>query len=240
MPQRIEQPGANFELGYWPIRGLAHPIRFLLAYVGEAVAEVYYGLNQDGTTPDNREDDWFDRKPTLGMPFPNLPYLIDSSRDPELRVSQSDSIMRYLGRRFDLYGDTEDERVVIDVLQDEAYDLRNAIIAAVYIPQQAYDQALADFTTNAMPRYLGGFERYLEASGVTSQFVGSRISFVDFILYELIWQTSVMVPGSVSETRHPHAFAFIEGIPRIPRIADYMARSAYIERPINDVSAAFK
>ena len=59
------------------------------------------------------------------------------------------------------------------------------------------------------------------------------------MLYELIWQTSVMVPGSVTGTSRPHLFAFIEGFAKIPQIATYMASSDYIERPINSPWASF-
>ena len=240
MPQRNEHPGAEIELGYWPIRGLAQPIRLLLAYVETPFTDVLYGLNQDGTQPADRQADWSDAKGTLEMPFPNLPYLIDASGETEIRVSQSDSVMRYLGRRFDLYGDGETDRIMIDILQDEAYDLRNAIVQTAYTPESAFEQAHREFAASAVPRYGDGFERYLRTSGVTSHFVGARISFVDFILYELIWQTSVMVPGSVAAANRPNLLAFIEGFARIPKIAAYMARSDYIERPINDISASFK
>ena len=49
-----------------------------------------------------------------------------------------------------------------------------------------------------------------------------------------------MVPGSVAAANRPNLLAFIEGFARIPKIAAYMTRSDYIERPINDISASFK
>ena len=239
MVQRIEQLGAKFEFGYWAIRGLGQPIRFLLTHAETAFSEIRLGVAQDGSITDNESDDWTTHKGTLSLPFPNLPYLIDSSGHTEVRLTQSNAIMRHLARRLDYYGDTELDRICIDVLQDEAYDLRNSIVNTVYILGAKYRAALDEFTSIAVPRYLGGLENYLSNRGIHTHFVGSRISLVDFILYELIWQVSIMVPGSVTHTHRPGLRAFINAFEEIPQIAAYMAHSDYIDRPINSIWASF-
>ena len=132
MVQRIEQADAEFELGYWAIRGLGQPIRFLLAHAEVAFSEVRLGVNQDGSIIADESRDWATHKGTLSVPFPNLPYLIDSSGPAEVQLTQSNAVMRYLARRFGYYGDTASDQICIDVLQDEAYDLRNSIVKAVY------------------------------------------------------------------------------------------------------------
>ena len=58
MVQKIIDTNAKFELGYWAIRGLAQPIRLLLAYVKEPVTEIRLGINQDGSLIDNEDTDW--------------------------------------------------------------------------------------------------------------------------------------------------------------------------------------
>ncbi len=239
MVQRIEQAGAEFELGYWAIRGLGQPIRFLLAHAEVAFSEVRLGVNQDGSIIADESRDWATHKGTLSVPFPNLPYLIDSSGPAEVQLTQSNAVMRYLARQFDYYGDTASDQICIDVLQDEAYDLRNSIVKAVYTLGAEYEAAFDELTSTAVPRYLDGFESYLSNRGIHTHFVGTRISLVDFILYELIWQVSIMVPGSVTDTHRPSLRRFIEEFAKIPQIAAYMARRDYIDRPINSVSASF-
>ena len=239
MVQRIEQAGAEFELGYWAIRGLGQPIRFLLAHAEVAFSEVRLGVNQDGSIIADESHDWATHKDTLSVPFPNLPYLIDSSGPAEVQLTQSNAVMRYLARRFGYYGDTASDQICIDVLQDEAYDLRNSIVETVYTLGAEYKAVFDEFTSTAVPRYLDGFESYLSKRGIHTHFVGTRISLVDFILYELIWQVSIMVPGSVTDTHRPSLQRFIEAFAKIPQIAAYMARSDYIDRPINSVSASF-
>ena len=239
MVQRIEQAGAEFELGYWAIRGLGQPIRFLLAHAEVAFSEVRLGVNQDGSIVADGSHDWATHKDTLSVPFPNLPYLIDSSGPAEVRLTQSNAVMRYLARRFDYCGDTASDQICIDVLQDEAYDLRNSIVETVYTLGAEYEAAFDEFTSTAVPRYLDGFESYLSNRGIHTHFVGARISLVDFILYELIWQVSIMVLGSVTDTHRPSLQRFIEAFAKIPQIAAYMARSDYIDRPINMPWASF-
>ena len=239
MAKRVNQVGTELELGYWAIRGLGQPIRFLLAHAEVAFSEVRLGVNQDGSGVADESHDWEIHKGTLSMPFPNLPYLIDSSGPTKIQLTQSNAVMRYLARRFDYYGDTESDQIWIDILQDEVYDFRNLIISTAYTLGTEYQVAFNEFTSTAVPRYLDGFENYLSNRGIHTHFVGSRISLVDFILYELIWQVSTMVPGSVTNIHRVSLWAFIEVFEKIPQIATYMASSDYIDRPINSPWASF-
>jgi glutathione S-transferase len=239
MVQRIDTPQAELELGYWAIRGLAQPIRFLLAYAKAPFSEVRIGVSQNGSLIADESTDWESHKHSLGVAFPNLPYLIDKSGPTEVRLTQSNAVLRYLARRFDFYGDSEAEQITIDVLQDEAYDFRNHIVKAAYTLGDGYPAAFAEFAGTAMPRYLDGFESYLAKRENSSHFVGKRTSLADFVLYELIWQASIMVPGSVSQSNRPTLFAFIETFAKHPAIAAYMASADYIERPVNSVWASF-
>ena len=240
--QRLGHCAADIQLGYWALRGLGQPIRFLLAFVKEPFSEIRLGAHPDGSLMNDRSlesADWDEHKHNIQFAFPNLPYLIDTSGPQEIRLTQSNAIFRYLGRRFDLYGDNEAQRCEIDMLQDEAYDYRNWIIETTYVSKTDYPDRLAEFIASAIPRYLDRFEDYLAASAMTSHFVGSRISLVDFILYELIWQTSVMVPGSITDTQRVNLFKFIESFESIPQIATYRMGPDYLDRPINSTWTAF-
>ena len=173
MAQRVDQAGAEFELGYWAIRGLGQPIRFLLAHAEVVFSEVRFGINQDGSILADGSHDWAIHKGTLSMPFPNLPYLIDSNGPAEVQLTQSNAVMRYLARRFDYYGDTESDQIWIDILQDEAYDFRNAIISTAYTLGTEYEAVFDEFTSITVPRYLNRFANYLSNRGISTHFVGS-------------------------------------------------------------------
>ena len=241
MVQKLIQKNADITLGYWGIRGLGQPIRFLLVSADVPFSEIRLGVLQDGTLlNENKEDeDWGRVRATLDMPFPNLPFLVDDSEEPPVNLSQSNAILRYLARRFDFYGDSESDRIEIDVLQDEAYDFRNEIIDTAYTLDESYTAKFENFSTNTLPRYLDSFEAYLAQRKQKYFFVGKRLSLVDFILYELFWQMTLMVPNSISELNRPTLFAFIKAFEKEPRIANYLKSENYIERPINSPWASF-
>jgi hypothetical protein len=144
------------------IRGLAQPIRYLLISADVPFSEIRLGVLQDSTplSEDEENEEWEVVRSTLDMPFPNLPYLIDTSGGSRVCLSQSNAILRYLARRFNFYGGSESERIEIDVLQDEAYDFRNEIINTVYTSVENYASVFEQFSTNIVPRYLNSFETY--------------------------------------------------------------------------------
>ncbi len=73
----------KIQFGYWGIRGRAQVIRLLLTYTGLDWEDTIYS---DPTK-------WFaNDKQTLGLDFPNLPYLIDG----DLKISESSAILRYV------------------------------------------------------------------------------------------------------------------------------------------------
>ena len=241
MVQKLIQEHADITLGYWGIRGLGQPIRLLLVCADVPFSEIRLGVLQDGTllNKEEEDEDWASVRSTLTAPFPNLPYLIDSSGSTPHTLTQSNAILRYLARQLDFYGDSESERTEIDVLQDEAYDFRNEIIQTAYTLGEEYTEVYEHFSTHTLPRYLNSCESYLARREDKIFFVGSRLSVVDFILYELLWQMTLMVPNSITEANRPILFGYIKAFEAIPQIATYRKSKNYIERPINSPWASF-
>jgi len=241
MAQLLGNDQSALTFCYWAIRGLAQPIRFMLAEANIQVHEIRLGVDQDGRTHNEVEEDqdWATHKATLQLPFPNLPYLIDTSGAQKIQITQSNAILRYLARNYGFYGETEYDRVQIDMLQEEAYDYRNKIVQAAYTLGDSYPDAFADFSNNAVPRHVDGFENFLASRPDKAHFVGDKLSLADFVIYELMWQTRLMLPGSISESSRPHLNAFVDQFSRRPLIAAYMQSQDYIERPINSPWASF-
>jgi len=241
MVQKLIQENADITLGYWGIRGLAQPIRFLLVCADVSFSEIRLGVLQDGTllNKDEEDKDWANVRSTLTVPFQNLPYLIDSRGNTTVTLTQSNAILRYLARQLDFYGDSESERTEIDVLQDEAYDFRNEIIQTAYTLGEEYSNLYEHFSTHTLPRYLNSFENYLATREDKNFFVGRRLSLVDFVLYELLWQMTLMVPHSITGSCRPSLFAYIKAFEKIPQIAAYRISDNYIEHPINSPWASF-
>lgn len=77
------------------MRGLAQPIRFLLAHLKvDFAAETYV----QGEAPDYSTASWFDAKDSLGLEFPNLPYFLDG----DVRLTGHLAIFKYLVHRYDV------------------------------------------------------------------------------------------------------------------------------------------
>lgn len=241
MAQHLRNSQATITLGYWGIRGLAQPIRLLLTCAEVPFSELRLGVFQDGTLMNKEEEekDWEKVRSTLNMPFPNLPYLIDNSTATPVQLTQSNAILRYLARCFDFYGDSELERSEIDVLQDEAYDFRNEIVKTAYTLGEEYKGVYDRFVNDTLPEYLGSFEQYLANRKHQTVFVGNRLSLVDFVIYELLWQMKLMVPGSIIVSDQPKLFAFITHFEALPQVAAYRQSENYIEHPINSPWSSF-
>ena len=79
----------KLKLGYWKIRGLAANIRYQLAYMGQPYDMKEYEMTNG---PEFSKKAWLDEKETLGLPYPNLPYLIDG----DVKLTETIAIHRYL------------------------------------------------------------------------------------------------------------------------------------------------
>lgn len=91
----------KIKLGYWKIRGLAHPIRYLLEYVEHPYEDIMY---EQGDPPQYSIESWTKVKNQLGLAFPNMPYMIDG----EVKITDTIAIMIYLCHKYapELLGDT--------------------------------------------------------------------------------------------------------------------------------------
>ena len=95
-------------LGYWKIRGLGAPVRYLMEHAGVKYTNVEY---EQGEGPDFSRESWLSVKFTLGLDFPNLPYLIDG----DVKLTETFAIMKYLADKYkpELLGGSADERARI-------------------------------------------------------------------------------------------------------------------------------
>ncbi|KAK7101905.1 glutathione S-transferase Mu 2-like [Littorina saxatilis] len=210
-------------LAYWKIRGLAQPMRLLLNYVGEKFEDVQYEM---GEGPDFSRDTWLKVKPTLGLDFPNLPYYIDG----DIKITQSNAILRHIARKHDLLGKTEKERVNVDMMLDNAMDLRNGVVGMAYNPN--YEKMIKEYEYKDI---LAGYEKWLSNK---TWFGGENVTVVDFPMYELLDQHRLMIPGCLD--KYPKLTDFMKRFEALPKIKEYMASDKFMKRPINNKCAKFK
>jgi glutathione S-transferase len=211
-------------LAYWDIRGLAQPIRLLLEYTGTEFEDKFFSC---GPAPKFDKSCWFDNKFSLGLDFPNLPYFVDG----DIKITQSNAILRYIARKNDLLGKTEEEKVRVDMMAEQSMDFRNGIVRLCYNPN--FDQLKADYL-GKLPTTLKMFSDFL---GKGDWFAGANITFVDFVMYELLDQHRILEPDCLKS--YPNLSALLDRFEKLPKIEAYMKSSRFMKNPINNKMAKF-
>uniref|UniRef100_A0AAR2K109 glutathione transferase n=1 Tax=Pygocentrus nattereri TaxID=42514 RepID=A0AAR2K109_PYGNA len=177
------------KLAYWDIRGLAQPIRLLLEYTGTKYEEKVYSC---GEAPNYDKSCWFEEKAKLQMDFPNLPYLEDGDR----KIVQSNAIMRYIARKHNLCGETEDEKIRVDILENQAMDFRNGFVILCY---------------------------------------REYITFVDFIMYELLDQHRMFESKCLDDFKNLKDL--LDRFEALEKISAYIKSSKFMKTPVNNKMA---
>jgi glutathione S-transferase len=210
--------------GYWKIRGLAQPIRLLLAYTG---TEYENKLYEAGPPPTYDRSEWLSVKFNLGLDFPNLPYYIDD----DVKLTQSTAIIRYIARKHNLMGTTDQEKARVDMVECQLEDFRKGFTSLCYSPDH---DKLKPAYLNDLPGKLKLFSDFL---GSNPYFAGSSLSYADFLVYEMLDQHKLFSPGCLDQ--YPNLKQFTERIEALPAIAAYMRSDKFLKKPLNGRMAKF-
>ncbi|XP_069489086.1 glutathione S-transferase Mu 1-like isoform X1 [Ambystoma mexicanum] len=205
-------------LGYWDVRGLGHSIRLLLEYTGTKYEEKMYTC---GPAPDYDRSDWLKEKETLGLDFPNLPYFIDGS----VKLTQSSAIIRYIARKHNLCGESEEEMVRVDLLQSQVMDFRMQLATIAYSPDF---EALKGPYLKQLPDKLKLFSEFL---GQRKWFAGEKITFADFLVYDVLDQHRMLEPKCLDS--FPNLKTFLDQFEALEKINIYMKSGRFMKTPIN-------
>jgi len=216
----------KIQLGYWKIRGLAQPARLLMAYAKADFDDIHY---EQGDGPEFSKEAWMSVKYTMGFGFPNLPYLIDG----DIKITQSNAILRYLGSKFNLLGEDVKVRANSEMVLEEAMDLRNGLVRVIY--NKDYASIVGDYFTQVDSK-LEQFNTFLESKDWFAG--GKNPTICDFHMYELLDQHRLMRPESVE--KYPKLVAFLNRFEALPAIKAYMASDKFLKRPCNNKSGGWK
>ena len=210
-------------IAYWKIRGLAQPIRYLLEYCGFPYEDVRY----DG----NNREGWNSIKDTLGLDFPNLPYLMDG----DLKITQSNAILRYIALKKgdNLVGKDLHDQGLVSMLLEVAMDFRNTIVRICYNPE--FENLFVGWKSNEQKKYHSLFSKYL---GNKKFMVGDYLTFPDFHIFELLDQSHIMNAEGFND--YPNLVEYMNRFKEVPAIKKYRSSEQFIERPINNPSARFR
>ena len=204
-------------LGYWGARAVGQPIRLLLEYT-----ETEYEERRYTTGPD-----WFSIKFSLGLELPNLPYYMDD----DVKLTQSATIMRYLGMKHGLSGNTAEDIAKADMLAEDLTEFRWDFIKTVYDPRfEELKLPHLERMKTKLPRYEAILKR-------GDWFLGNEISYVDFLAYEYL--TAHKLYHSESFESHPRINDFLTRFEDMPRIRNYLNSDKCIDWPFHAPFAAW-
>ncbi|XP_063977327.1 uncharacterized protein LOC135162608 [Diachasmimorpha longicaudata] len=192
----------TYKLTYFNITGLAEPIRLLLNYGGIKFEDRRLSF-----------EDWPKYKPE--MPMGQMPLL----EIGEKKYHQSKSILRYLSKKFGLYGSNDEEAYQIDAAMDDMDDMRVAVSTWYWEKDEAAKAKLKENAMNKMSFTLGKFEEQLGKNN--GYFVNGKISCAD-ILYTAYTDYISGTLGHDLNKDHPLLKKLVETVTQLPKIKAYL------------------
>lgn len=222
-----------YELYYWPhIQGRGEFVRLVLEEAGVDYVDVGRLPKDEGGGAGAIAK--FLKKDVGQTPGFAPPML----RDGDLVISQTANICMYLGRRHDLIPNDEATRLHANQLQmtvedfvKEIHDTHHPISVGDYYEDQkeAAARRAAFFVEARIPKFLGYFERALEADpdGGGQFLIGDELSYVDLSVFQML---------AGLEYAFPNAYAsHTDDAPGLLELADRVASrpniAAYLDSP---------
>lgn len=155
-------------LGYFDVRGIAQPVRNLLAYLAIPYEDKRY----------TDRSVWLEKdKISLKTDFPTCPYIIDGDKT----ITESEALLYYVAfkaERSDLIGSTPEEQVHLTQIKGFLNDTKKAMYDVV---TNKIDDPSKGFEEKLLPRL-----KQLANHLGKNEFIVGKISIADFILAEIL------------------------------------------------------
>jgi glutathione S-transferase len=223
-----------YELYYWPsIQGRGEFVRLALE---EAAARYVDVARKTGTGAGVAQLLRLLDGPALERPPFAPPFLKAGKRV----IGQTANILMFLGQRHGLAPKDEAGRLWVNALQltvtdvvAAVHDTHHPIASGLYYEEQKKEarQAAAEFLKHRVPKFLGYFERVLSRNARSDYYlVGSRLSYVDLSMFQLIAGLNYAFPRAMTKSRRSYRrLLSLHGRVRDrPRIAAYLASARRI------------
>lgn len=238
-------------LVYWDIVGIAHPLRMALALANVEWCDVRMVCGHGSDSQSNKKE-WFQAKKLLRekkvLDFPNLPYYLDGNNT--VKLVQTDAILRYLGKKYNLMGNNTIVESAIknvpdhltDMLMEEVRDLDSTLIRLSY--EQGGPAVAKWLCSETLRQTLEVMEGFVRNS---NSFVsGTTLTVVDLKLYTFLFkfqhaQAGLMLSVDFAEVPSLPFWvpAYLEQVEKAtPQLEAYL-KSPDMRIPINNPHARF-
>ncbi|CAD8202609.1 unnamed protein product [Paramecium pentaurelia] len=209
----------QLEFGYWTIRGIGQPLRYLLEYVEIPYTQKNFNII---------ESEWFDSvaKPPLNQEvLANLPYIKDG--DKWIFESQALYIyIAYRANRADLLGSTNEEQVVVEQVKGVLLDLYRAFRSLIALPEVDYLAKKDEYFNTEVLWIIEKLNKFIQGKTWAT---GNNLTYVDFFQFELEQTLEAYKPGILDQFQNlrKHHDAFAE----IPQIKRFISSERFIAQP---------
>lgn len=124
-----------------------------------------------------------------------------------------------------MVGDNEEETQRLDLVEQQATDLRMGLIRLVYFSSN-FEQSREDYL-KILPGLIEEFSKFL---GSNKWVLGDKISYVDFLLYDALDYNRLFDAKSFDGADVVNAY--LDRFEAIPQINAYMTGGSYKKLPI--------
>jgi len=219
-----------YEFFYWPeIQGRGEFVRLALEDAGAAYIDVARGSESEGRGVAAM------LAVMRGEGTSHTPFAPPFLRDGETIISHTAVVLLYLGGRIGLAPSDEDGRLWTHQLQltitdivKEVYNSHHPIDEDKWFHEQK-DEAIARaavFRRDRLPKFLGWFERVLEANPAgPGHLVGGSVTYADLSLFQLIEGLRFAFPLACARelAKLPRVGALHDAVAARPRLKAYLA-----------------
>jgi glutathione S-transferase len=216
------------KLGYWAIRGLAQPIRLVLAYAAIDFEDELYVMPAGAPWPQSPK--WLAERDALGLAFPNLPFFISG----ELRLTQSHAILLHVAGLAGLLGSTPAIAAEALMLMELSRDVRDPYVALSYSSRAEF----AANRENVVASFRGILDKLEAFARQSAAFLLGEFTFVDLVWSDLLEQLVTLSPDILSNC--PTLQALVAAVWALPNVAAYRACPRFIDKPYNNTAASFR
>lgn len=179
-----------------------------------------------GDAPDFDRSSWTDVKHTMGMEYPNLPYLIDG----ETKITETMVIMQYVAKKWrpELLGKTSAEMGRVNMIAAQVHSLK------MMATGPCYGSGDADAIIESCRPPL---QKLVEVMGDNDWLAGPNLTWVDFYFAELVELLDAISTGAF-KGEFPALEAYTDRFFKLPNLAEAWADdSKLMKAPFNNKMA---
>ncbi|KAI1320223.1 hypothetical protein EDD11_001828 [Mortierella claussenii] len=214
------QRDSTFHFYYFDVHGLGALSRLILAASGAHFTNVVPG------------DLWASKKPET--PFEVMPILKETSADGKtsLKLAESDTIERYLAKKFGMMGQDTFEETVVNSFANNTNGVMQQFYKMFY-PVKDLEQRAENMKTlaaGALGSWVRIHEQHLQANGSNGHYVGNKVTLADIKSYYFLGIIQyVFGEDLISETKTPALWKVRSEFGSIPSVKAFLSSEQYKE-----------